>query len=85
MCNSCVPREPIKSKVVDSNPDIPAGRILDYKIRISNEVLELPLDEYMGYISRTLDRQWSALYDAAKEEHIKHNNGVDDPIEFTRP
>lgn len=86
MCNRCTPKnEAIPSEITDRNPDLPSAREISYKIRIPDETFSLPLDEFMGWISRTLDRQWSALYDGAKEEYIKHNQGLLDPTEFTKP
>lgn len=86
MCNRCTPKDdPAKSSVINDNPDLPNGRKLDYQIILPDSVFTLPLDEYMGWVSRTLDRQWSALYDGAKEEYIKHNQGLLDPTEFTKP
>jgi hypothetical protein len=86
MCNACTPKnDPIKSDLVDQNPDLPNGRVLDYRIILPDSTFKLPLDEYMGWVQRTLDRQWSALYDAAKEEYVKYNKGLLDPTEYTKP
>jgi hypothetical protein len=86
MCDACTPKNVANlSKVSDKNPDLPSGRALEYKMRIPDEVFDLPLEEYMGFITRSLDRQWSALYDLAKEAYIKHNEGLLDPREFTKP
>lgn len=85
MCNRCTPKDAVTpSKVIDNNPDLPQGRVISYQIIIPDEIFKLPREEYMGWVSRYLDRQWSALYDGAKEEYVKHNQGLLDPREYTR-